>query len=136
MTATFTIRGRLVRGRGEATGFTRLDWVREAFLGAFAIDPYPGTVNLELEEPAQHARWSEVLAWPPVVIRPPDPSWCDAWCYPARIEGAIAAAIVRPAVDDYPADQVELVAPIGVRDALGLEDGAPLQITVSRPTGV
>jgi CTP-dependent riboflavin kinase len=126
--------GTLRRGLGEATGFTALDWVRRAFRDRLGIDPHPGTVNLALESAAARAAWAAVKRRPPVVVRPPDPAFCDAHCYRARILGpagaAIAAAIVIPQVAGYPPDQVELIASVGVRDALGLSDGDPVTVAV------
>jgi hypothetical protein len=37
-----------VSGLGKAAAFTQLDWVRRRFIDAAGIDPYPGTVNLEV----------------------------------------------------------------------------------------
>lgn len=124
--------GTLRRGLGEAAGFTGLDWVRAAFREQLGIDPHPGTVNLVLETDTARSAWAALKARPAIVVRPPDPAFCDAHCYHARILGpagtAIDAAIVLPQVGSYPPDQVELVAAVGVRDALGLSEGAPVTV--------
>ena len=46
------------------------------------------------------------------------------------IADRIDAAIVMPEVENYPADQIELIAPVGVRDALGLVDGDLVRIEI------
>ena len=125
-----TLTGTLFTGLGEARAFTRLDWARRAFMENFAIDPYPGTVNLRLDDPAERAKWREVKARPGVILVSPDRRWCNARCYRARIGGRIEAAVVIPAVEAYPADQVELVAAVAVREALGLADGDPVRIEI------
>ena len=43
----------------------------------------------------------------------------------------IEAAIVLPDVPDYPPAQIELIASVGVRDALGVEDGDPISLQVT-----
>ena len=43
-----TIRGRITEGLKEASFFTNLPWVREQFIIKMGIDPYPGTLNLEV----------------------------------------------------------------------------------------
>lgn len=124
---TVRLTGTLRRGLGKAADFTGLDWVRTAFREQLGIDPHPGTVNLVLERQAQRSAWAALKARSPIVVRPPDPAFCDAHCYRVRILGAdgatIDAAIVLPQVPGYPPDQVELVAGIGVRAALGLAEG-------------
>ena len=125
-----TIIGELATGIGEATGFTQLDWAHDAFMSRLRIDTYPGTVNILLRDDAQRAQWRAVKAWPGIVIPPPRPDWCSSRCYLARIAGEIDAAIVLPEIETYPEDQIELIAAVNVRDALGIADGDPVSIEV------
>jgi len=125
-----TITGTLFTGVGQATGFTRMDWAREAFQARVGIDPFPGTVNLRIGDEEARAGWARVQASPGIVIQPPRSDWCNARCYRARIAGRIEAAIVLPEIGGYPKDQVELIAPVGVRAALGIADGDPVSIEV------
>ena len=59
------------------------------------------------------------------------PNDCDARCYKALIAGHIEAAIILPEVAGYPDNQIELVAAIAVRQALGLSDGALVVIEIA-----
>lgn len=127
---TITITGRLASGVGQATGFTGLDWVRAAFRLHFGFDPEPGTVNLRIDDAAARAAWSTVKAAPAIILHPPRTDWCDARLWRARIAGRIQAGVVLPDVASYPQEQVELVAPVRVRDALRLADGDALTIAV------
>ena len=110
-------------GRGEAVAFTRVDWARRHFIAKLGIDPFPGTVNLVLDDPAELAKWSGIKRLPGIVMVSPQPDWCDGRCYRVRIAGRLPGAIVLPEVPDYPAAQVEVIAAVGVRDALGIVDG-------------
>ncbi|MBI4772500.1 MAG: CTP-dependent riboflavin kinase [Chloroflexi bacterium] len=130
------ISGALVTGRGEGAAFTQLDWAREQFRDRLGIDPYPGTLNLLLEAPADLARWAALRAEPGIPITPPDPGWCLARCYPVRIAGRLPAAIVLPEVPGYPPAQVELIAALPLRETLGLRDGDRVALQVSRPLRV
>lgn len=130
MSAAVTIEAKLVTGLGEAAGFTSLDWARAAFRDAVGIDPWPGTVNLQPSNPASRAGWDRVRARPGIVLPAPRPDWCDARCYRARIAGRIDAAVVIPEVENYPEDQIELIAAVGVRDALGIRDGDPVTVEI------
>jgi CTP-dependent riboflavin kinase len=65
----------------------------------------------------------------------PDPNWCDGLLYPVLLPRAIRAAIVVPEVAAYDSRQVEIIAPVGLRVALGLADGDPLLMTAEVPVG-
>ncbi len=122
------ITGRLVTGLGEAEGFTQLDWARRQFVDKLGIDPYPGTVNLVLEDSADLKKWAEVRAAPGILMESPQADWCNGRCYKVRIEGKIPGAIVLPEVPGYPESKLEMIAPVGVRDTLGIADGDPVTI--------
>ena len=125
---TILLTGRLATGVGEGKHFTRLDWARAQFVAKLGIDPYPGTVNLVLEDGPGRAGWAAIRARPGIVVRPPDPQWCDGHCYRVRIAGRIDGAIVVPAIAGYPADQIEIIAAVAVREALGIADGDRVEI--------
>lgn len=129
------IEGRVVRGKGEAAGFTALDWVRSQLIERLGIDPYPGTLNLRLETTTSRALRDSLLSEPGIGIDPPDPSFCRARCYPMRLQGLPAAAVV-PEVAGYPSDTLELVAAVGMRDALELAEGASIAAEVVAPLAV
>lgn len=117
-------------GRGEAVAFTQVDWARRQFIAKLGIDPFPGTVNLIIDDPGELAKWSEIKILPGIIIVSPQSDWCNGRCYRVNIAGEIAGAIVLPEVPDYPAAQVEVIAAIGVRDALGIGDGDSLTIAL------
>lgn len=122
--------GRLATGIGQGKHFTRLDWARRQFMERLNIDPFPGTINVIVEEPASLAAWQRLAATPGVRIDNPNdgPHDCDARGYLVSIEGRIDAAIVLPEVAGYPLNQIEIIAAQGVRAALGLRDGDPVHL--------
>ena len=61
---------------------------------------------------------------------PARPDWCSSRCFLACIAGAIDAAIVLPDIESYPADKIELIAAVNVRDTLGIVDGDRVSIEV------
>jgi len=130
MAGSVTIEGELVTGLGEAAGFTSLDWARDAFRAAVGIDPFPGTINLKPVDAAARSAWDAVRAGAGIAMPAPRPDWCDARCYRAVIAGRIDAAIVVPEIENYPDDQIELIAAIGVRAALAIADGDRVSIEV------
>ena len=48
-----------------------------------------------------------------------------------ELAGGLLATAVVPEVDGYPADKLELLAAVSVRDSLGLHDGDPLRLTLA-----
>lgn len=125
------ISGRVATGVGQGSGFTSLDWVREAFVAAVGIEPFPGTLNLQLESDPALAVWARLSATPGIRI-PGRQGACDASCYPVRVADSIPAAIVLPDVADYPSAQLELVAALPVREHLRLRDGDEVQVRNGR----
>ncbi len=123
--------GRIATGLGNGAAFTQLAWAREQFTSKLGIDPFPGTVNLHIEEADTLAAWSTVRAQPGYRIVAPGSDSCDARCYPVRIDDHYPAAIVYPEVDGYPVTQLEIIAPLAVRKHLSLSDGDPLSVTTS-----
>ena len=57
-----------------------------------------------------------------IAIEPPS-GFCAAKCFAVLIAGRIEGAAILPDIADYPADKLELVAPIDVRRELHLRDG-------------
>src|SRR5574337_417659 len=126
------IEGRFVRGLGQAAGFTRIDEVRRQFVELAAIDPFPGTVNLALDDDGNRRRWRSWCDHAQAGVVRGDPSFCEAKCLAARVDGRIPAAIVVPQVDDYPSDKVELVAALPLRRHLALEEGMRVRVELGR----
>ena len=126
------IRGRLVRGLGEAPGFTQLPWVMEQCRAKLGFEPYPGTVNLEVL-PEDLAQWRDLqLADGPLLI-PPGPAFCDAVCHPAVIQDTLAGATITPHMAGYPPTKLELLAPCNVVERLGLQLDQEVAVTFPTP---
>lgn len=123
--------GRVASGIGQGRHFTRLGWAREQFIGRLGIDPYPGTLNLVVEDAAALQSWSRLKALPGIRIDNPGsgPHDCDARCWLVSVEGRFEAAIVLPEVEGYAPGNIELIAAVGLREALAIGDGALVSIT-------
>ena len=126
------IRGRLAKGVGQGKYFTRLDWARRQFIGKLGIDPFPGTINLIVDDSESMSVWDRLTGAPGVPIDNTNggPHECDARCFHVTVEGQVDAAIVLPEVAGYPPNQIEIIAPICVHDALGIDDGDWLKLEI------
>ncbi len=129
--------GHLATGIGQGRHFTGLDWARAQFVERLGIDPWPGTFNVIVDDPDSMPVWVRVKRDPGIRLDNPGngPHDCDARCYPVTVAGRIDGAIVVPEVDGYPPAQIEIIAAVGVRDALGIEDGDPVEIALKRRAG-
>lgn len=128
-----TIDGHLVEGLGLARNLTQIDWVRRRLIDLVGIDPHPGTLNLDLRDDANRARWRSWRSMPGEIIEPDNADFCQARCYAVQIEGRIPAAVLLPESTDYPADKMELVAALPLRRHLSLGDNARIRVDLCQP---
>lgn len=114
------------------TTFTQLDWAKAQFSDRVGIDPFPGTVNVILDDPDSMPVWVRLKMTDGIHMDNPNdgPHDCDAKCWSVSINGEIDGAIVYPLVDGYPPAQVEVIAAVGVRDAFQIEDGDTVTLTL------
>lgn len=124
--------GRLATGIGMGTSFTQLPWAKEQFVERVGVDPFPGTINVIIDDPESMPVWVRLKQTDGIPMENPNdgPHDCDAKCWRVSINGKIDGAIVFPVVPDYPNAQVEVIAPVGLRDALGIEDGDAVTLTI------
>jgi len=122
------IRGRIVEGLREAGNFTQIPWVKKQFISKLSIDPYPGTLNLEIVDPESLKTFKELKAKKGIEVTPEDPSFCSAKCYPVLVNGLLKGAIVFPLVKDYPKNKMELIAPENIKKALSVKTGDIVEV--------
>lgn len=127
------LQGVLISGKGEAQAFTKLEWLRNQMIELLQIDPYPGTLNLELDTKMDREEWKHFKANPGISIFPPETNWCGARCYPARLMEQINAMVIVPEVENYPENQLEIMAAVSLRKCLHLTDGDRVTVEVKEP---
>lgn len=112
--------GTLTEGDGRAAGFVAA--VADELAAELGFDPFHGTLNLLTD-----------AAPPGATIRLD--AFVDDHCdglelSPCRLAG-LRGAVLRPLVADYPADKVEVVAPVELRAVLAIEPGDDLRLTTA-----
>lgn len=101
-----------------------LEWVQRELREGIGFSPYPATLNLRLESEDQMAVWREVQRQVKgIQVAPPDSLFCQARCFLVEIEGRLRGAVLLPEVADYPADKIEVIAPVRLKDELQVRDG-------------
>ena len=124
------VEGVVCSGLGQGRVFTQLIWVLAQLRRHVDWPVHPGTFNLHLQGPRWTALRRAMDERPGLPIDPPA-GFCAATCFRARVGApGLAAAVLLPQVDAYPSDQLELIAPVRLRDALDVADGARLPLWV------
>lgn len=118
------LRAVVVSGRREAAGFVAVPWVREQLASLLGVEPYAGTLNLELREPQSRAAWRwRSSSGACLTIAPGQAGFCAASYFPVVLNDTVRGGIVLPHVEEYPPHVVEVVAGESLRERLGLRDG-------------
>jgi len=128
--------GTVTSGMGEGRHYISLPGYMKQFRERLAYEPFAGTLNVDLEEASVRARAGldgidpvEIDGW-----EGEDRTYGPAYCWPARIEAAgeqyDAAHVIAPERTHHGEDQLELIAPVKLRDELDLEDGDRVRVYV------
>lgn len=116
------LRGRVVSGFGEGAKYVEL--YKGRFREYLGIDPYPGTLNVELIERAPQLPLNKAI-----VIPPPHPGFVEVYAYRALL-GGLEVYVVKPAKTRHPPSIVEVVSSYYLREKLKLRDGSLVEIYV------
>jgi riboflavin kinase len=127
---TLALAGAVTGGMGEGRHYISLDGYMRQFRERLGYEPYPGTLNVALDDRSVRAR-AEIEAFEAVPID----GWADeertfgpATCYAATVERADGDAYegahaIVPERTHHDEDQIEVIAPDRLRDELALADG-------------
>jgi len=127
--------GTVVSGMGEGAYYMSLEGYRKQFKDKLGFEPYPGTLNVKLIDQIFMNARREIGRYPSVFINGfNDNMRTYGWvkCYKANInKGAVnnAAALVleRTHYDD---SMLEIIAPICLKEAIGIQNGDRISIKV------
>jgi len=124
------ITGKIVRGVGQGAFFTRLEWFRKQCLEKFGFKPFPGTLNLVIQD-KDLAVVEKLNQMKGVEILPADPTFCSAKTFPVKVGGVEAIIIMPdPSVRVHATNVIEIVAGVGLKETLGVGDGDSLELTI------
>ncbi len=134
--AELTLTGSVTGGMGEGRHYISLPGYSRQFKERLGYEPYPGTLNINLDERSVRAR-GEL----PAVESTPIDAWEDeertygsASCYVATAEGNgrtfAPVHVIVPDRTHHDEDQIELIAPEMLRDELGLADGDEITVRI------
>jgi CTP-dependent riboflavin kinase len=121
---------------GLAASFMALDWVQLALKQSLGFAPFPATLNVRPKAAADAETWRRMRTEAAgLQLAPAEGGYCNARLFPIGISTGeksareeIEGAILLPEVKDYPSDKIEIVAPVRLKDHLGVEDGDALTL--------
>ncbi|VVB68020.1 Riboflavin kinase [uncultured archaeon] len=120
------VRGKVTAGLGEGQYYISREGYRIQFLQSLGFVPFPGTLNIKLDEPFVPLSWQAIKI---EGFQDEGRTFGGCKCYKIRVRG-IEAAIVRPERSSYPENLVEVIAPVSLREALGLVNGDEVKATL------
>jgi riboflavin kinase len=120
------IRGKVVTGLGEGQYYISLDGYRRQFNQKLGFDPFPGTLNIKLNEPFVPPEQDAIKI---DGFRDDNRTFGGCKCYKINIKG-IRCAIVRPDRTSYSPMLVEIIAPVNLRKSLGITDGDEVEVVL------
>ena len=132
MERKYTVSGKIVSGAGEAAYFTQLEWVQKQCAEKLNFTPYPGTLNIQVDEGSLHLL-AELQKVEGIELLSPDPTFCNARSLKASV-GNVAGAIIIPAEDVqiHGKNTLEMIAPVSIKESLSLQDGDRVTVVIER----
>jgi len=127
---SFKLAGRVVSGVGEGSYYMNQRGYREQFKRELGFDPYPGTLDIKLDEASLDLK--TMLAQLPGKqvegFKTSERTFGPVKFFSGKLKGK-RVALVLPIRSHY-TDVVELVAKEKLRKSLGLKDGAKIEVEV------
>jgi riboflavin kinase len=127
--AALALGGNVTVGVGEGRHYISLPGYNRQFEERLGYEPYPGTLNVELDEESSRSR-SELAAVEGIRIdewEDEERTYGSATCYVATLSGDAGSVepvhVIVPDRTHHDEDQIEIIAPQMLRDELGLADG-------------
>jgi riboflavin kinase len=123
--------GRIVKGLGEGGYYVSMKGYSRQMKERLGFAPYPGTLNLKLDEKGMIRR-QQMLNTEPVIIsgfKDEKRTYGDLFAYRCRIENEECAVIV-PIRTHHGPEIIELVCPFNVKKKLGKKDGDKVLVSL------
>lgn len=127
--------GQVTSGMGEGRHYITLDGYMEQFRSRLGYEPFPGTLNIQLTDQSviRRSRLESTKSIPIDGWKDDQRTYGPATCYPAVVEGPHGgsiepAHIIEPVRTHHDEDNLEVIAPVRIRDELELRDDDRLLI--------
>jgi len=129
---SIVISGEVFTGLGEGAYYVSLNGYRSQIREKLGFDPYPGTLNLKLTEPSDLYFREMLNHRAGILIKGFSDgmrTYGSVKAFKARVKD-VEAAILLIERTHYGIDTLEVIAPVNLRQALGLKDGDRVSVEV------
>ena len=125
--AALKIEGTVTSGSRTGKFYLGLQWVKESFREVAGYTPYPGTLNLLIQDEESRCALDFLRKQPGFPIRPQSGYYAGRF-FKAKADGIDCLVVVpdAPSVSDI----MELASEINLRKTLKLKDGDHLKVEV------
>jgi len=123
--------GTVVSGLGEGQYYVSIDGYSEQFQKKLGFKPYPGTLNVKINENCLDLR-QKLNELPYIKINgfsDGKRTYGASDCYPVSV-GGVFGYIIVPERTHYRQDLLEIIAPVKMRTELNLKDGDEVSVIV------
>lgn len=125
------IGGTIVKGLGEGRYYLSLDGYRKAIRQKLGFHPFPGTLNVKMDE---DERWKkqQLIQMEPVIIpgfRDRKRTYGDLFSYRCKL-GDEDCAVVVPMRTHHGPDIIEVIAAVDLKRALRKKDGGRVKVVL------
>ncbi len=136
MAVTNRMSGIVFSDLGQASSFMALDWVQELLKDRLGYNPFPATLNVRPKSDEDALVWRRAQSeFGSISLTLANSEHCGARLFRIEIHGSVPGAgekidgaILLPEVKEYPKDKIEIVAPMRLKDRLGIHDGDALTL--------
>lgn len=126
-----SIQGKVVRGLGQGAYY--VDVYASRFRKALGFKPYSGTLNVQVRDDESKRAVMMMRQSPPLIVSGfsnKGRTFGDVICYRVKVNDQVEAAVVIAQRTHHSENILEVIAPVDLRDELGLEDEDTVSLTV------
>ncbi|MEM2273558.1 MAG: DUF120 domain-containing protein [Candidatus Bathyarchaeia archaeon] len=127
------IEGEVFSGLGEGAYYVSQEGYRKQFIEKLGFDPYPGTLNLKILNGKGMMLRAALDTYPGIEIkgfRNKSRTYGLVKCFLATINDRERGAVVLASRSHYGKNILEIIAPVCLRDKLGLKDGDKVKVEI------
>ncbi len=126
------LKGIVVSGSGEGKYFLSLEGYRRQIKKRLGFEPYPGTLNVLLDDESVERKALLVLRKPIMIegFMENGRRYGEVLAFPAKVGEVWPSAVIMPTRTHHPPSIVEVIAPVMLRKVLNLNDGDEIIIKV------
>jgi len=127
------VEGEVFSGLGEGAYYVSQEGYRRQFIEKLGFDPYPGTLNLRITDKRGIIMRTALNVYPGIEIkgfRNKNRAFGPVKCFLATINDCERGAVVLAERSHYSENVLEVIAPVYLRNKLGLKDGDKVKVEI------